>query len=224
MMRRVMAAAAIGVLATAGQAWAQARPANKLHLQIDAGVAWTGGGSYGSASADLTRPDGGSQPLFVVSNELGAEVAMDVHLSFHAMGRLRTEITGSLGRADARARVSGDAEGAASITAANRLTIVTIQGAGVWTLRRRGHKEPFFRAGAGWMRELTNDNSLAGDGTIFNAGAGVKYWWIERPRGSLKMLGLRVEARLVGRFGGLDVGTKSHLVRPGLTAALTMGF
>ena len=133
-----------------------------------------------------------------------------------------TEVSGTWGQADLRSQISGDFEGAAPITATNRLTVFTVEGSGIWYFRGRGRLEPFVRAGAGWMRQLTADEALAGDGTIANAGAGVKYWYFERDRGRLKRLGLRFEARAVGRFGGLELGTKDRLISPAVSVSARM--
>jgi hypothetical protein len=223
-MKWVAVAAGVWLAASAGPAWAQTAPPKRHRPEIDLGAVWTRGGSYGSADANLTTPTGTSQPLFSVSNRLGTETAMEAHLAFKIVGRLRAELTGTWGHADLRSRISADFEGAAPVTVSDRLTVFTIVGSGIWYFGRHGKLEPFVRGGAGWMRELTADEALAGDGTVANAGVGVKYWWLERDRGLLKRLGLRSEARAVGRFGGLELGTKDRLISPAVSVSAIIGF
>jgi len=192
--------------------------------EVDLGIVWTRGGSYGSANANLTTPAGTPQPLFSVATDLGPEIALDARFAVRVAGRLRVEVSGTWGRADVRSHITGDFEGAAPATATDRLTVYTVQGSGIWSFRIRGKLQPFVRAGAGWMRELTSDQALAGDGRIANAGVGVKYWWFERARGGLKRLGVRAETRAVGRFGGLELGTKDRLIAPAVSVNAIIGF
>ena len=188
-------------------------------------------GRPGSAAGHSGRPTPISRrrpadrsPCFRSRITLGIETALEAHLAFRLVSRLRAEVTGTWGQAELRARVTGDLEGAAPVTVTNRLRMVTVQGAGIWYFKRRGKWEPFLRGGAGWMRQLTADYALAGDGTIANAGIGVKYWWFERNRGLLERVGLRSDARVVGRFGGLEVGTTTRLITPAVSVAAIIGF
>jgi hypothetical protein len=223
-MKTLAMAACLLLAVNVTHASAQASAVRARGPEIDLGAVWTRGGAYGSANANLTTPAGTPQPLFTAATSLGAEIALDARLAFRVAGPLRAEVSGTWGRADLRSHITGDFEGAAPVTVSDRLTVFTIQGAGIWYFHRRGKLEPFVRAGAGWMRELTTDAALAGDGRIANAGAGVKYWWFERDRGWLKRLGLRSDARVVGRFGGLELGTKDRLIAPAVGVNAIIGF
>jgi hypothetical protein len=203
---------------------AQTPPPSGRRIQIEAGVAWTGQAALGTVNANLTAPDGSKFVLFSTSNDIGPTVGPDLRLALPISHRLRAEVAGSWSRADLRSRISGDFEGATGLTSTLRISVFSVEGSAVWSLIRRGRLETFLRAGGGWMRELTADNVLSADGGIASGGAGVKYWWRERDRGFLNHFGLRAEARLVSRSGGLSFGTNRRVITPGVTAGVMLGF
>jgi hypothetical protein len=188
------------------------------------GVLWTGAAPLGAANANLTAPDGSAFVLFSTSNDIGPTVGVEVRLAVRATRRLRAEASGCWSRGDLRSRISGDFEGAAAVTSTLRVSVFSVEGSALWSMSQRGRFETFLRAGAGWMRELTVDNVLSADGAIASGGAGVKYWWREGGRGVLNHVGLRSEFRLVGRSGGLSLGTNRRLITPGATAGVMIGF
>jgi hypothetical protein len=212
------------VLAGAEDTFAQSPAPKKHRPELDFGVVWTGGASYGSSDATLTTPSGGSQALFLTTSRLGAGIGVETHLAFRITGRLRAEVSGTWSRADLRTSVSGDFEGAAPATLALGVSLFGAEGSALWYFRRPGRVEPFVRGGAGWLRELTSDGSLSDDGLVANIGAGVKYWWRQRDRGVLKGVGFRSEARISIRSGGLALGTKTVHASPAAAVSLMMGF
>lgn len=188
------------------------------------GLAWIGGGSFGSANANLTAPDGSAFVLFSTKNEIGPSVGPDVRLAVRLTRRLRAEVSGNWSHADLRSQISADVEGAEGVTSTLRISVFAVDGSVLWSFARQGRLEAFLRAGAGWMRELTSDKVLSADGAIASGGAGVKYWWREKDRGFLNHVGLRSELSLVSRSGGLSLGTSRRLLTPGATAGVMIGF
>ena len=61
--------------------------------------------------------------------------------------------------------------------------------------RRRGARRFSCAAAPAGCASSRRRRCCVEDGVIANAGAGMKYWWRERPRGALRRLGLRVEGR-----------------------------
>lgn len=222
-MRRGRRSVRAGLLAaclalTAANAFAQARaPRKPPTRELDLGVAWTGRSSYGSADANLTTVGGGTQPLFSTSNEMGAGAAIEAHLAFRVTNHLRAEATGSWLRSELRTRTSADFEGAEPLTLSLKVSSFSAEGSGLWSFRPRQKFDPFVRAGAGWVRELTDGGVLAADSLVANVGGGVKYWWGQR-------VGLRSEVRAVIRSGGLDVATGSRRVTPAVAASVAFRF
>jgi hypothetical protein len=223
-MRGLAAAVCLLLAVSVHPAWAQTRRPTRNGPEIDVGGFWIDGGSYGSADANLTTPAGTPKPLFSVATRLRPEIAMHANFAVHVAGPLRAELSGTWGQATLHSNVTGDLEGAAPVTVSDKLKVITVQGAGVVSLARHSRVEPYVRVGFGWMRELTIDDALAGDGTIASAGVGVKYWGFERDHGLFKRFGLRSEARAVGRLGGLELGTKRRLISPAVGVSAIIGF
>ena len=119
--------------------------------------------------------------------------------------------------------LSGDIEGAPSITAETAITQYVVEGSAVWhftgppTSRRR--TMPFISGGAGSLRELLEGNELVETGVEYHAGGGIKYW-IGAAR---RRFGLRGEARISIRDGGFDVEDEVRIV-PTATASLVYIF
>ena len=74
------------------------------------------------------------------------------------------------------------------------------------------------------MRELTGSGALIEDGFIGNAGAGVKYWWVERPTGRIRRVGLRVEGRMSIRSAALTLGESKTRFAPVVVGGIVFGF
>ena len=203
---------------------AQTRAPRPPRMEFSAAVLWTGSVSYGSRSANETRPDGSLLPLFSTTSKLSAGTGLEGRLAARLGGHVQAELTGTWSLADLQTTATGDFENAASTTSTLGVSVFTVEGAALWLFPRVGKLQPFVRGGGGWLRELTSDRALTGDGTVANAGAGVKYFWYERSRGFVKRFGLRSDLRLVWRSGGLSLGTKANLLAPAVTAGVIIGF
>ena len=221
---RAVLGAAMLVELFAAVASAQTARRDERKAEVDVGLVWTGGGSFGSRAASLTAPDGSPYVLFSTTNEISAGVGPEAHLTFRVTRHLRAEATGSWTRPELRSRISSDVEGVGAITSTLGVSAFTAEGSAVWCFQRRGKLEPFLRGGAGWLRELTRDKLLSANAVIASGGGGVKYWWRERDRGLLKRLGLRLDLRLVTRSGGLSLGTGRRLISPAATMGAIVGF
>jgi hypothetical protein len=215
---------AVCALASAEAAFAQSSASTNRRVQLDVGLVWTGGVSYGSSDANLTTPSGGAQALFSTSSLMSAGVGLETHLTFRVNGPLSGEVSGTWSHANLQTSVTGDLEGAAPSTLALGISRFGAEGSALWCFRRDGRVEPFLRGGAGWLRELTGAGTLSRDGLVGNLGGGVKYWWRKRDRGVLRGLGLRSEVRLAVRSGGLALGTKTVFVSPAAGVSLMVGF
>jgi hypothetical protein len=191
---------------------------------LEVGLGWLGGSPAGTQNANLTAPDGTPFLLFSTDNTIGPGVGPEVRLGLRLTPRLAVEASGEWSRADLRSATSGDFEGASPVTASDRMTVFTVEGAVLWSFARHGKLEPFLRGEVGWRRELTSDSALAGTATIAGGGGGVKYWWREHDRGAFKRIGLRSDVRLVGHHGGLAFGTGRRAASPAASVGLMIGF
>ncbi|HKW01609.1 MAG TPA: hypothetical protein VJN96_17410 [Vicinamibacterales bacterium] len=200
------------------------RPPRDHGIELTLGGAWTGGNSFGSSDANLQTPTGSSLMLFNTKSDLGAGGGLEAHLSFRVTKRLAAEFSGTWTHATIHTSLSGDFEGADSLTANVGISRFTLEGSGLWTLNTRGKARWFIRGGFGWMREVDETGVLTEDGTIANIGGGVKYWWRDQARGTFRKLGLRVEGRAAIRSSGISLDQKSTRVAPVLAGGLVIGF
>jgi hypothetical protein len=158
-------------------------------LEFSGGLLWAQGYDLGSTAATLTRnPTTGSSPLelFDASTSVdpasGAQARLGVYLS------RSVSIEGGMqySRPVLGVRLSGDAEGAESLTAAETIMRYVFDGALVVHLQplsfARGRGVPFVTGGVGYVRELHEGSELVETGTEVQAGAGVKLWFGERRR------------------------------------------
>ena len=207
------------VVLSAPMVSAQARSTS---WEAAAGAAWFSGIGLGESVATLERPGGGTFELFraETSQDHGFGVAATV--SFYPAPRLAIEAGFSYARPGVSTRVTADAESAAAVTSTIGLQQYVVEGGARWYFARAfGRFQPFARAGAGWMRQLDEHSALVEDGTVFHAGAGVDRAFVERAAGRVKRIGLRLDARVTGRTGGIDVGDK---VRVGAAAGALVFF
>lgn len=219
-MRSVLIAAGLALCASSAVAQTTVAP----QFELDAGLLWIGSGTFQPALANLNGPTGNPLTLFTTSNDLSAGLGLEAHLGFPLNRRLQAEFSGSVGRADLRTQISGDLEGAEGVTATLGVSMYAAEASIVWLPRRHGKLDPFVRGGAGWLRQVTADGSLGADGVVASAGAGVKYWWRDQSKGALKRVGLRADARIVSRSGGLSLDTERRLISPAAGLSFIFGF
>ena len=79
------------------------------------------------------------------------------------------------------------------------------------------------RAGGGYLRQLDDSSAHVETGATMQAGLGVDRAFRERATGRLRRVGLRLDARALGRQGGFDVDDS---LRVGFSAGawLFLGF
>jgi opacity protein-like surface antigen len=193
-------------------------------FEIAAGVTWTGHMSLGAAAATETAASG-SFTLFSTSTELAAAPGVEVRFGVRLTPVLELEASSSYAQPRLQTAVSGDAENGASVTASESVRQYTVDGAVVanmrgWRIRNRA--TPFVLAGAGYLRELHEGETLAASGQNFFAGGGVKYALMSRPHG-LKGVGVRAEARALARREGVAFDSRLR-VTPVLAASLFVSF
>jgi hypothetical protein len=223
---------AAAMLASEGQVCAQSAGEypRSGRVEIGAGIVWTGAASLADGDADLIGNQTSSSPytLFTTATRLAATTGFEGRVGYLLTKALAVEGTFSLARPSLETAVSGDAENAAPVTASERVSEYTIE-AGVvlhltrWRLGKRG--VPFVRGGVGYLRQLHQGRELVETGQVFSAGGGVKYVLVERASGVVKGLGLRGEARLFVRRGGIDLkpGLASHAA-PAVAASVFVHF
>jgi hypothetical protein len=203
--------AACLLLATAAPALAQ--PA-RGSWEISGGGVFVGGYDLGEATAELTSNTGTTGSPFTyfqtdnrVDSGTGFLARIGVYLtsSFAVEGGIRYT------RPKLASRITGDTEGAQAITAEEKIRQYVFDGSAVWhfgvSSARRGGVTPFVYGGAGYLRELHEDDVLVEEGAEYHAGGGIK-WWL----GTRGKIGVRAEAGISIRDGGFDFEEKTRLV------------
>jgi len=227
LVRAGIAAGLLSVCSSLALAQAAApRPASARDrgIELAIGVGWTGSISFNSSNANLQAPDGSSLTLFQTSSEESSAAGLEAHLGFRVTRRLSAEVSGTWSKAEIRTSLSGDFEGAEPIAATVEMSRFTVEGSALWTVITHGRAQFFVRGGAGWLREVDDTSVLIEDGTIVNLGGGMKYWWRDQPRGALRKLGARVEARAAIRSGGISLDERSPRVAPAIAGGVIIGF
>ncbi|MEX2272777.1 MAG: hypothetical protein WD690_14995 [Vicinamibacterales bacterium] len=199
-----------------------AAQARKGSVEVAAGGVWFSGADLGGSTATLERPGGGEFDLFTTDTRLEGAFGGAATMSFFVASRLAVEAGISYARPNMSTRVSDDAEDAEPITSVIGLQQYIVEGNLRWYLARaRGKWQPFLRAGGGYLRQLDDSNAHVETGTTVQAGLGADRTFRERAAGRLRRIGLRADARVIGRSGGFDVDDK---LRVGFSAGAMLFF
>jgi outer membrane protein W len=189
-----------------------AAQARKGSWEAAAGVVWFSGAELGTSEATLETPGGGEFVLFRTATSLDAGVGAAAALTFFATERLAIEAGFSYARPGVSTRVTDDAEDGAAVTSSIGLQQYLIEGSARWYLARSFRTlRPFVRAGGGYLRQLDEQNAHVETGRAFHLGAGADRTFVERGQGRVRRMGMRLDARLVARSGGIGIDDGTRL-------------
>ena len=185
-------------------AHAQAR-ATTDRVEVGGGVRWVGGAALGDTDATLGTASGGSFVQFASASELGPAVAVEGRVGVRLSRALRVETSVSYGTTELRTHLDSDVESIPDVTVSESITRYTIEGTLVASLDRwrRGRVTPFVSVGGGYLRELHVGRTLVETGRTFHAGGGVTVPLRSSRSGASTAVGLRADARIVVRSGGV---------------------
>lgn len=195
-------------------ALAQQSPAPRARsFELSAGGIAVGPVDFGSATASLTGNQSAApeSTLFRATSAIGTGLGLDGRLAFNITRALAVEGGFVWTRATLESRITSDVEGVPDVTLAQDLDTYFIEASAVWHLTALsfagGRALPFVAGGAGYLRQLDEEQVLTTEepGTVYHAGGGVKYFLLQRPRGFIRGLGLRGDARLYVRSGGVEL-------------------
>lgn len=182
-----------------------AASANGNRWELSGGGAFVGGYDLGESAAELT-PNSGSTPFdeFTTENRVRPAVGVTARIGFVVTPALVVEGGLRFTRPVYEVRVSDDVENAADATIEETLSQYVFDGSVVWHLTRaafgRGRAMPFLFGGAGYLRELHEEDTLVEEGLEYHAGGGMKWWFGQGSR----RFGLRGEVGISIRDGGFD--------------------
>jgi hypothetical protein len=208
--------AAAPVLAQSG---GSASVSGQGRWELTGGGAFIGGYELGVRDAELT-PNTGSSGFdeFTTDNKIKPAFGLQARIGFVVAPSLTVEGGFRFARPVYEARISGDVEDAPDTTAEETLSQYLFDGSIVWHLGK-GRAVPFLFGGAGYLRELHEDDAFVEEGLEYHAGGGIKLWFGEGRRG----VGVRAEAGVSIRDGGFDFKDGQRIV-PTAGGFLTYAF
>jgi len=208
---RIMIQVAIALSAAApamAQSGGQASVSGPGRWELTGGGVLIGGYELGERSAELT-PNTGSSSFeeFTTDNTVKPAFGLQARIGFVVTPALTVEGGIRFARPVYEVRISGDVENAPDTTAEETLSQYLFDGSIVWHLGK-GRAVPFLFGGAGYLRELHEDDALLEEGLEYHAGGGIKWWFGEGRRG----VGVRAEAGVSIRDGGFDFKDGQRIV------------
>jgi hypothetical protein len=199
------------VLAWVAPASAQPRDPR---LEVSAGGLFAGGYDLVSSSADLVtnQAGGGAYTVFDADTRAESAPAFEARAGWRLTERFTLEGGALVGRPRLASRLSSDVEGAPDATIYEDVSQYIIDAAVTAALGSLGggRVTPFVRVGAGYLRELHEDNMLVETGQAYHAGGGLTAWF-----GASRRLGVRFDGRIYLLQGGIDLGTSSRTMAAG---------
>jgi hypothetical protein len=151
--------------------------AAQSRLEFGAGISRSGGFEAGGRDALESRnPTSGTVPLtlFGTSAGLGSSAGVTGSAALYLTKNLAVEATAEYARPVLQTRIVTDFEGATGTTVESRLRSF-IAGGSVLYHFGASRVAPYVLAGAGWMRQLDEENVLLVTGAEAHAGGGLRY-------------------------------------------------
>lgn len=207
----VLLALLVSVLPSAAQS--SRAPARPARFMISAGLLANGGYDLGDRAAEL-RGNGVSNPapftLFRTDGAMDRATGVDGRFAYALTRALSIEVGGSWSKPQVNVTVAQDTESTGTTVVAETVSQYTVDFGGVfWLASRQGARlRPYALGGGGYLRQLHENHLVVETGHTIFGGGGVQYAFGAPARG--RRLGVRAEARLVHRLGGIDFEDKSR--------------
>lgn len=166
-------------------------------VEISGGVVWTAGYDAGSrAATESPNSSTGGAPLtlFSTSARVTPVTGVEGRAGVYLGARVSAEAAFQFSRPTLRVTLDDDFENAAAQEAVGGLSSYVVGGSVLYHFSS-GRVVPFVMGGAGYLRQLDEDNADVLTGNELHAGGGVKVWF---GTGESR-LGLRVDARASAR-------------------------
>lgn len=190
---------------------------------------WLGAQDLGRVEATTRRASvGAATPapfvLFTTESTLGAAAGGEVTLTLPVSARWAVSLTGATARPTLTTAISADAEGAPNAEASEQVADYVVTAALLYQLPRLGgaRARPYVTAGAGYLRQLHEDNALVETGRTWHGGAGVR-WWLRGGDRATRPFGLTADVRWVWRTRGISF-TGGARSAPAAAVGVFVGF
>ena len=190
-------------------------------IEVAGGGGLFGGGSLGQRDANLRANGTTPAPyrLFTTDSSFGRSLLLEGRVGMGISRRVAIEGRFGFSRPELRTSVSSDAEQGNATVAVERIDQYMIDGSGIIALERLRWRDvvPFAAAGAGYVRQVHEGQTLIESGHSYHIGGGVRRGLFTHPRGAVKAGGLRADARLYLLSGGVafDTATRARVAVSG---------
>jgi hypothetical protein len=195
-------------------------------VEVSAGSLWIGRQVLGSNSANETTGAGGTFALFRASTELASLRGLEGRVGVRVWRGFEAEVEASYGKPQLKISIGNDTENPAPVTAVETIQQITVGAGVVWGFRYRpwgGRLTPFVTAGAGYLRDVHEAQTLIDSGRYYQIGGGVKVLLLSRSRSLFKGLGARADARAMVRSKGVAFDEAGH-ASPAIGASVFVRF
>jgi hypothetical protein len=198
-------------VAAAAQPYAGTASPHAGSFEVSGGATWTRGYDAGGvAGATETRPGaaGGSPlTLFTTDAQVETPVGAVARLGIYLARRVSVEASVEYTRPVLRAHVGSDFEQAPDTDASETITSYLAGGSVLYHFGD-GQFAPFVSGGAGYLRQLHEENAALLSGAEIHGGAGIKYWF-----GSGRhRFGIRAEAQVSSRSKSVGFEDKRRIL------------
>lgn len=202
---------------------AQATPEPRLAVAI--GPQWLGRADLRGQDARLTRNPGGTTRLFETRSTLAGGVGVSGSVAARWTRHLWVEAVGRYHSARLSTHVTNDLE-APDATASEAVQHLVIEGGALWmppSWRRGARVRLFATGGLGYLRQLHASGTLVETGRSYHAGGGAIIALPQRPDGTFKESGVRLEVRAAALDGGVAFDNRLRAA-PAIWTALFLRF
>jgi hypothetical protein len=188
------------------------------HVTLSGGLVWTGGYSIGETTAELRGNAVGSTAppftLFRAASSVDAAAGVEGRVGYAIARNLMVDVGVSYQRPGLTAELSADEEAAAVTLDAERLSQYIVDVGVLWQFPGRAlgsRVRPFVIGGGGYLRQLYDERTVVETGSVYYAGAGVRYW-LRGGDGQRRSIGLRGDGRAMWRRGGVDFENEVRVI------------
>jgi hypothetical protein len=199
----------------------QTRTGQVGRFEVAGGGGVFGGAGLGTSDANLRANALTPTPyrLFTTTSNFATAPLVEARVAAGMSRRVAVEGRFAFSRPELRTSISSDAEQGNAITAVERIDRYMVDGSIVFALDSLRWREviPFVAAGAGYVRELHEGQTLIEAGHSYNVGGGVRRRLFIHDRAFVKSGGLRGDVRvyLVSDGAAFDSDTRARVAVSG---------
>ena len=199
-------------LPAAAAAQTARNPPGPPRFTVSGGLIVNAGYDLGDRNAELRGNSGATGTpftLFSADSAMDRVAGIEARFAYALTRRVSVEVGGTRSTPEVSVAIGEDAESSGTTFVAETLSQYSVDVSGVvklpWAAQSR--LQPYVLGGVGYLRQLHEDRLLVETGHTYFGGGGVQYAFGASAR---HPAGIRAEAKLVRRVGGIDFEDKSR--------------